>query len=140
MDTPFRPTLRTQADLEAAWAHLIGTGGFRHRSVWMLAIEADDRPFPHVTEFAEVDDLPTTSFLDAFTEVLDRLFADLPARRLAFLVSRPGVDGVRPSDRAWAATLYEVGRRVRLPCEVVHLATDATVLPLPLDELRLDAS
>ena len=53
MTTPFRPTVRSQADLEAVWKHLMGPWGFGGHSVWMLVIDADDRPFPHITEITE---------------------------------------------------------------------------------------
>lgn len=132
---PFQPTIRTQSDLESAWRHLVGPCSSRSRSVWLMTIEADDQPIPRLTEFAEVDELPAPAFLDAVTAVLREVFAEVPAERLAFLVSRPGHDGVRPEDRAWAAALYELARRLGLPSEVVHLATAGGVLPVPLDEL-----
>ena len=134
-DATYRPIIRTQADLDAAWRHLIGAFAFDGRSVWMMTIEADQRPIPHVTEFSELDELPGATFLRQLTGLLRRVFDEVPPDRLAFLVSRPGVDGVRPADRAWALALHQLARDLSLGCDVVHLATDLDVVPLPLDEL-----
>jgi hypothetical protein len=134
-DATYRPILRTQADLDAAWRHLIGALTFDARSVWLMTIEADQRPFPHLTEFSGLDDLPRAAFLRQLTGLLRRIFEEFPPDRLAFLVSRPGDDGVRPADRAWALALHQLARDLSLACDVVHLATDCGVVPVPLDEL-----
>ena len=46
---PFRPTIRTQADLEKAWRHLMSPLGFSGYSIWMMVIEPNHRagPPPH---------------------------------------------------------------------------------------------
>ncbi len=138
----FRPILRTQADLEAAWRHLVGPSGHERRSLWLMIIEDDGRPVPHLSEFAELDELPDPGFVSALADVLREVLTGEELRelfgvgcRLAFLVSRPGHDGVRREDRAWAAVAMDLARGLGLPCEVVHLATDGGVTPVPLDEL-----
>jgi len=134
-DATYRPILRTQADLDAAWRHLIGAFTFEGRSIWLMTIEADQRPFPHLTEFSGLDELPGTRFLRQLAGVLRRVFEEIPPDRLAFLISRPGADGVRPADRAWALALHELARDLSLGSDVVHLATDRDIVPLPLDAL-----
>ena len=135
MDT-FRPVISTQSDLEDAWRHLMGPFGYDHRSVWWMLIEADGRPIPHLAEVEDADAAPADEERDAFASMLIHLQDGLePGTRIAFLVSRPGHDAPRSKDLAWAAALYDVAHRASIPCEVVHLANDAGVVPLPLDAL-----
>jgi len=58
-----------------------------------------------------------------------------PGSRFAFLRSRPGGGRPNAEDRAWARALYEAGRRAGAALEVVHLANDHDVCPLPMDDL-----
>jgi hypothetical protein len=136
---PFRPTIRSQADLAEVWRTLMGGGGFSGHSVWMMWI-VGDQPVPQVTEMQESEEPITGRLLDNFVEVLQLLSEDVPTTsagpvRVAFLLSRPGPATIRPADRAWAATLYAAARDAGVPCETVHLATTDLVRPLPLDEL-----
>jgi hypothetical protein len=130
----YRPVITSQADLEKAWRHLMGPFGYSHRSVWWMLIEPDGRPIPHLAELDDADQVPSPDERDSFASFLTQL-ADQPGMRIAFLISRPGRDPVRTKDREWASALYDVARRASLPCEIVHLASDAGVVPLPLDEL-----
>jgi hypothetical protein len=137
---PFRPTIRTQADLENAWHHLISPLGFTSHSVWMMVIEPTHQPVPHLTQIQEADFPPDDEEQRGFAEFLRGLADDLlePGSRIAFLISRPGRNGAGARDRTWAAALYRSCRLAGVPCETVHLATDGELLPLPLDDL--DAS
>lgn len=134
-DATYRPVLRTQADLEQAWLHLLGPRRFHQRSAWLMTIEADGRPFPHLTEFDGVPEGPDPVLLGWLGDLLRPVFDELPPARLAFLVSRPGYRQVELADRLWADALHGLARELALPCEVVHLATDDGLIPLPLDEL-----
>ena len=58
-----------------------------------------------------------------------------PGVRLAFLRSRPGGGTPTSADRAWARALYAAGRRSGTLLDVVHLAHDHDVMPLPMDDL-----
>jgi hypothetical protein len=134
---PYRPTIRTQADLEKAWHHLLDPLGFSGYSLWMMVIEPDDHPVPRLTEIEDAELPPTEEEQRGLAEFL-RALADealAPGSRMAFLLSRPGRTGVGARDRAWAARLYGACRAAHLPCETVHLATDDALLPLPLDDL-----
>lgn len=134
-DATYLPVLRTQADLEQAWLHLLGPRRFHQRSVWLMTIEADGRPFPHLTEFDGVPVGPDPVLLGWLCEGLRPVFEELPPARLAFLLSRPGYAQVEATDRLWAHALRGLARDLALPCDVVHLAADHGVVPLPLDEL-----
>ena len=135
-ETPFRPVLRTQADVEQMWRRLMTPLGFAGCSLWMVVVE-EDRPVPRMMEIAELPMAPEAGETEALAGVLERLADE--GTRFAFLRSRPG--GGRPdeSDRAWARTLYDAGRRAGARLEVVHLAHDHDIYPLALDDL-LDAT
>jgi hypothetical protein len=133
MTTPFRPLVRTQSDLEAVWRHLMGPWGFGGHSVWLLVIDADDRPFPQITEITETDEPPEDPMVTSLAELLRGLAE--PGRRFAFLRSRPGAGGVTEDDRAWARALYDAGRRADVPLEVVHRACDQDLVAVPMDDV-----
>ncbi len=137
MTIPFRPTVRSQSDLEAVWKHLMGAQtrerGLGGHSVWLLVIDADDHPFPQITELAEAFEPPDGQMLASMATVLAELAE--PGRRFAFLRSRPGPGGVTEDDRAWARSLYDAGRRAGVPLEVVHRACDQDLVAVPMDDL-----
>lgn len=134
METPYRPTIRTQSDLEAVWRHLMGPWGFGGRSIWLLRIESDGTVLPHVVEIAECDGLPDDELVDGLAGVLRTLDGDDPGGSFAFLLSRPG-GHVDDTDRAWGRFLLRAGLLADVRLEMVHLATDERVVPLPPDEL-----
>ena len=143
MDKPkFRPTIRTQADLEKAWRRLMSPLGFSGYSVWMMVIEPNHQPVPQLTQIEDAELPPDASEQSALADFLRALADDAlaPGSRMAFLISRPGRNGAGERDRTWAARLYGACRQARLPCETVHLATDDILMPLPLDELDASAS
>jgi hypothetical protein len=110
--------------------------GFSRPGLWLLLIGADDRPLPQITEVAEIPELPDPETASGLAHVLSDVMHGVdPDGRWAFLRSRPGRGGVDESDRAWAAGLYEMCREHGIAHDVVHLATDADVLPIPLDEV-----
>lgn len=135
---PYRPTVRSQADLEEVWRFLMEPLGFGGSSLWMMRLDPDGRAVPQVLEIADADRAPTTAEeAESFAALLRELVAHDPGTSFAFLRSRPGRGGVDAEDRAWASFLYETGRSAGVRLEVVHLATDADLVPLPLDEVGL---
>jgi hypothetical protein len=132
---PFRPLIRTQADLEHAWRHLMQPLGFGDHSIWMMVIDGD-RPIPQLSEFAGAVTPPEAEEVDGLAELMRRLQADVaPTARFAFLRSRPGAGGPNPDDLGWAQALYDAARLARVPVEVVHLAHDHDLVPIPMDDL-----
>ncbi len=137
----FRPTIRTQQDLEDAWRSLMGPLGFSGHSIWLMLIGADDQPFPHLTRIEEAEHPPTPDGLSGFARMIGELLADFaPGGRVAFLRSRPGNGGLTPDDRAWAHALYDVGRLAGVPTEVVHRACDVDLVPVPMDDVLPDSA
>ena len=137
----FRPTIRTQQDLEDAWRHLMQPLGFSRRSVWFMLIASDDQPFPHLTEIEEDDGPPSREQLAGLAAMIEQLRDDVaPGGRVAFLLSRPGGPAVTADDRARAGALYELGRLSDVPVEVVHLACDVDIVALPMDDVLPDSA
>ncbi len=133
---PFRPLIRTQVDLEQAWRRLMEPLGFSRHSIWMMLVDGDDRPIPRITEIEGADEPPEPEEVDGLAELLRRLHADVaPHARFAFLRSRPGGGGINPHDRGWAQALYDAARLARVPIEVIHLANDHELVPMPMDDL-----
>lgn len=132
---PYRPLLRTQADVENMWRKLMAPLGFAAASLWMVTIEGQ-RPVPRILEVVDLGDPPDADQVEAFAGMLAPLAG--PDIRIALLRSRPG--GGRPdaTDRAWALALYEAGRRAGVCLEMIHLAHDHDVLPLTADDLMAE--
>ena len=131
--------IHTQADLHELWCGLMEPLGFSEQSIWMLRIAPDRRPLPQVVKIAEAEEVPSTADGHGFPEVLRMLDQGEPGHSFAFLRSRPG-RGVTHEDRAWAAFLHEAGRVAGVSVEVVHLATDEEITPLPLDAIGISRS
>src|SRR5688572_29061921 len=135
MATPYRPTIRSQADLEKAWRRLIRPLGFHRRSVWLLLIDGDDRPTPVMTEVTDLPEAPDAEATDGFGHVLGDLLEHVdPAGRWALLLSRPGAHPTDEADRAWAGALYATVRSRGIAHDTIHLATDTEIMPVPLDD------
>ena len=129
---PFRPVLRTQADVEAMWRKLMTPLGFRSCSLWMISIQ-DDRPIPSLLEIARTETEPEDGDAEALAGVLRHLAS--PRHRFAFLRSRPGSGRPDASDVAWARAVARAGPLAGARLEVVHLAHAQDIYPLPLDDL-----
>jgi hypothetical protein len=143
---PYRPLIRTQEELQRAWHHLMEPLGFATRSLWLMLIDDDDRPIPHLTELTDLSSLPDARSARDLSGLVRKLGEALPHTRVAFLLSRPDTDPGPPdspdspcapdaSDRAWASLVYDAARDAGMPCEVVHLATDDSVIAVPCDSL-----
>lgn len=133
---PLRPVLAHQADLEHTWRHLLQPLGFTERSLWLMLVDAEHRPLPMLTEVGECAARPDADLLASFADLAGRIVDEqVPGGSLALLLSRPGAGGPTDDDRAWAHGLVTSCRAVGVRAEVVHLATDVDVVPLPLDAL-----
>ncbi len=136
-NVPFRPVIRTQADLERAWRTLMEPLGFSSSSVWLMMIGADDRPTPHITQIEDAADPPTPEQAEGLASMLQTLLDDVaPGGRWAFLLSRPGRGGaITEADRAVAHAMLGACRAAGVPVDVMHLATDDDLRPLVADDL-----
>ncbi|MFN8195814.1 MAG: hypothetical protein U0R80_16245 [Nocardioidaceae bacterium] len=133
----YRPVITTQADVEEMWRFLMGPLGFGRQSLWFVLVAGDGALVPHVSQIDDVPASATDEEVGAVVDFIHELVSDLgdPSWRVAFLRSRPGGRGPTPQDREWASALVRACRKVGQRCEVVHLATDHDVVPLPEDDL-----
>jgi hypothetical protein len=141
------PVIRSQAELAEAWRRLLSPLGFGQQSLWFMFLAASGRPIPYLTQLDETDEPPTREQVCTLAGFLRGLAGDLDQREnpgvppsVAFLRSRPGAGRPTDRDRAWASALYAACRETGLRCEVVHLATDRAVVPLPWDAVSAAAS
>ena len=115
----------------------MGPWGFGGHSLWLLVIDAEDRPFPQITEITEAEEPPDDEMVSSLATFVSGLAESDDGRRFAFLRSRPGHGGLTADDRAWARALYDAGRRAGVPLEVVHRACDHDLVAVPMDELTV---
>lgn len=130
------PVLHTQADVEQLWRTLMQPLGWSRRACWFALIGPDDHPLPQLGEFEDLPAQPPPEDLAQAARLWRSLLDEaLPGGRVALLVCRPGRGGPTPVDRGIAAAFYAACREAAVPVEVIHLATDEDIWPLPADEV-----
>ena len=137
------PPMRTQAELHHHWRGLMGPLGFTFRRLWLLFLEPDDRPIPHITEIDEVPEEPRVPEVDSLMAICahaQQIDALGRASRVAVLLSRPGRGGLSASDRRWGRALVESAARYGVRLAPLHVANDEVVLPLAGDDLVVPRS
>lgn len=135
---PFRPTLRTDADVTTMWQTLIRPLGWHLRRFSLLFVDPAGRPSPQVVE---IDDVPASfaraeadHFVEFLGQVLDEIgIAD--GGSVALLACRPGPDLVTDDDRSLCGALYAAAREAGLRLRLLHLGTDTAIRPMPMDEV-----
>lgn len=128
------PIITTQSELCGAWETLMGPYGYRHRSLWLMLIHRDGTPLPRLTEIEKVPDDPEPMLLDQLMGLCAHLVAEQQVT-VAFLLSRPGRDGLSVADRRWAGALTEAARRAMVPMQPVHRANDDNVVVVAADDI-----
>ncbi|GEP37662.1 hypothetical protein NPS01_13250 [Nocardioides psychrotolerans] len=132
----FQTQIRTQSDLENAWRTLMGPLGFGGHSVWLMALEPDGTTTPMIMEITESEEPIDEEMQASLAELLRLTTTELvPDGRVAFLRTRPGSDGLSAADREWARALYAACRLAGVRHEVLLVANDVMLEPLPLDDL-----
>jgi hypothetical protein len=132
----FAPILKSQSDVEQMWRVLMQPLGWGARALWFALVTHDDRPLPRLCEIPALPDEIDPDGHAAAATLWGDLIADVvPGGRIALLFVRPGVGGPTEVDRALAANTYAACRACGVPLEVIHLATDEDVWPLPADEV-----
>lgn len=131
--------IRTQADLERAWRLLLPPRGWDRSSVWLMFLGPDGRPLGALTEIEDCVGPPAEDVTASLAALLGSVYDDLlpTGSRVAFLRSRPGRTAPTSDDRAWAHALYAAARAAGMPGEVVHVATDDAVQPVPVEDAVL---
>ena len=135
-ERPYAPVIRSQSDLEDVWRHLMGPLGFGGHSLWLMFVQPDGTPLPHLSQVEDCVRPPTAEEQVNFVALLKTLRGEMrKGERIVFLRSRPGRGEAGPDDLAWARSLYDACRAADVETDVVHLATDDVLVPLPMDEV-----
>src|SRR4051794_21273893 len=95
-DPPFRPTIRTQAELEQLWGSAVSPAADGQHRLWLLRIDPDRRAVPRIVEITGAVDPPDPDddMTAGLVTLLRCLVEDEPGSSVAALRSRPG-RGVR---------------------------------------------
>jgi hypothetical protein len=131
--------VRTHADLHRLWRALMGPLGFGGRSLWVLILEPDGRPTGHLLQIEELPAAPDPHMLDDLTRFVSIAVAEVGPCQVAFLLSRPGRDGLTDGDREWAACVQEAVRTEGLPVWPMHRANDSELVVVAPDDLPASA-
>lgn len=133
---PFRPVLRTQADVESFWIEICRPLGWARHDLWFVMVDADGRPLPIVQDFRDRPEEVDVEVVRGLVHVW-RLLRDehIPGGRFAVLLCRPGPATVQHSDREWVVAISEEAAAAGVPLEVIHVASDVAIRPLPLDDV-----
>lgn len=132
--TTFRPVLRTQADVERFWTTICHPLGWRTPELWVVLVDAEGQPFPSLQQLTELTDAPDEVAVDQLMTGCRRLLEEFdPGGSVVTLLCRPGSSLTTAFDRAWAGALRDAAHREAVQLEVVHVASDVAITPLPLD-------
>ena len=141
MTEPYSPTVRTQADLDAMWRHLMGPLGFGYRRLYVVFVPPDGGVIPQITEVADLPELPDHELVaNLLTMCADLIDQQMPTgTRVAFLYARPGGPAFTNADRRWGAVLLRAADQAFVPTWPVHLANDHRLRVLAPDDLAYPA-
>lgn len=116
-------------DLRQRWLALMSPLGFGDRTLWMAFLTSDRRMHKVLTP------LPARTRRDR--EHVPAVLAELPAAledwlgegaTVAFLLTRPGRDGISDDDRDWAALVSDAAAAHRVPLEAFFRANDVALI------------
>ena len=122
-------TIRTPGDLRRLWRLVMRPLGFRTTSLWLTLVGPDGRPLRVLVEITGCEVLPDVSEVTSLFDVLDEACRceELAGASVAFLITRPGHDGVSAFDRHLATRLIAGAREARIDCHPVHVANNLGV-------------
>ena len=113
--------------------------GFSRRTLWLMFIDGDDRPLPQVTEIVDIPPVLDDEDLLGLQRLLG---GDRQCRSAARVPDQPArtrrTD--RPTTGACAGRVVEACRAAGVAAEVVHVASDTDLQPVPMDDLPLPVS
>lgn len=133
---PWQPQLTGPGEIQMFWRRLVRPLGRRQDMLYVVLVDADDRPIPILNEIEHPPPLLEGEAAQGFGSVIRQTIDDLlPGGRVALLYHRPG-HGVTDADRETAASYYAVLEAFGIPHETIYLATESRIsaLPRPGDE------
>ncbi|MDH2414538.1 hypothetical protein [Nocardioides sp. CER19] len=130
----FRPVFRTQADVEKFWTTICHPLGWRTRELWVVLVDEDGEPFPSVHQISDLPQEPDAHDVGRLLDGCRGLLEEFdPGGSVATLLCRPGEQRLTASDREWVRALTGIARGSGVVLEVVHVASDAAITPVPMD-------
>lgn len=131
-----RRPARTDLELDRFWRAVMGPLGFTTRRLWIVLLDADDRPVPQITEIDDVPDEVEPETCVSLMYVCDDLLSTLvPGGSVALLFSRPGRQPMGPGDREIARELATAAASVGVPLRPTHFANDVVLSVFAADDL-----
>lgn len=116
--------VQSSADIGQRWRALMGPFSF-YRPLLHFLFVGSDRRFIKVLTEVEVDLRPDPTHALRLMRVIAELMDDSPPdTTVAFLLARPGRDGISAHDRRWAAVLNDCAAAYRVPIEPFFRAND----------------
>ena len=126
--------LCTQADVEKFWTEICHPLGWARHDLWFVIVGADRCPLPLVQDVRDRPPEVEPELVQNLVEVWRRVREELvPDGTIAVLLCRPGSAAVSAGDRAWAGAITAEAAVAGVPLEVIHVASDEAITPLPLD-------
>ncbi|MGV9712015.1 hypothetical protein ACWDTI_15290 [Gordonia sp. NPDC003424] len=118
-------------DLRQRWRALMGRLGFSESLLWFAFVDTDRRIVPALNQLPLPPE-PDGALTDILMTRLHETISDVPGLTVAFLITRPGRDGLSEDDCAWARLLTDQARRHRVPIHPVHRANDVELIALTM--------
>jgi hypothetical protein len=131
----FDSTLTCDADLTDMWRTIIQPLGWDEHRLYLMFVDHVRTVLPQILQ---IDEMPANLDLaDArqFASSFRHIVGTLGCGSVAVLVVRPGRGGPSDVDRATCRHLYQAAREAGLALEVIHVGTDTSITPAPMDEV-----
>lgn len=124
------PPLLTDADVHERVRALVGPA-ITDRQLWIMFVDGDNRQAPVIMPISDIPREPEPRMLRNLGEVLagvcPELATDAGAGSVILTVERRGLDGVLPTDRAWADALGAACAEAEVALRGVYLSTERGV-------------
>ena len=131
-------TIRSSADLLAAWQFVDQGFGYAAPQIFALMIESDGSVVPQIVEIHD-SDLDGEDREQSVGEVIDALkdafVVGHPGSAVAVMRARPGRQSMTADDATWCRLIHEQLARAGLNTFPMYFATDDSLGPVPPDVL-----
>jgi hypothetical protein len=129
-------TVRTVADLEACWRHLIEPLGFGSRQIFALLIDRDGGVFRSIVHITECPRRPDPEMVGNLAAALRHALDEADHRgSCALLWARPSRGGNRTTDTEWARAISAAFHAHGLTRWPIHVADDSVMRVVAPDDL-----
>lgn len=127
----FKLPFDTTEQLRQRWRALMGPLGFSEARLWVGIVDGD-RMAPGVLPYLVLPTVPSARVIDLFLPQLLEATDGVAHLSLAFLLSRPGSDGITPRDLGWARLIADTAGRLGISVHPTHRANDVSLVTIPV--------